>query len=133
MQENTDLPQTIDAYIAQFSQERQAILQSLRATIRTAAPDAQEKIAWRMPTFTLKGNLVHFAAFKNHMGFYPTPSAIEAFKNELVPYHSTKGAVQFSYDQPLPHDLISRMVKFRVAENLEKSAAKQKTSKLKTD
>lgn len=126
MQEKTDLPQTIDAYIAQFSLERQVNLQSLRATIRAAAPDAKEKIAWRMPTFTLEGNLVHFAAYKDHINFYPEPSAIAAFKDLLSPLKTTKRAVQFPYDQPLPHNLISRMVTFRVVENLENATAKQK-------
>ena len=119
-------PKTIDEYIAGFPNDTQEILQKIRATIRKAAPDAQEKIAYQMPTFFLKGNLVHFAAFKKHIGFYPVPTGIEAFKKELSVYEGGKGSVQFPLDQPIPYDLISRIVKFRVKENLEKAAAKAK-------
>jgi uncharacterized protein YdhG (YjbR/CyaY superfamily) len=115
---------TIDEYIATFPEDIQRILQSLRATIRAAAPDAEERISYQMPTFTLKGNLVHFAVLKNHIGFYPTPSGIDAFAQELARYRSTKGAVQFPINQPLPLDVISKIVKFRVAENLKRAAAK---------
>jgi len=95
-------------------------------TIRKAAPDAQETIKYRMPTFVLKGNLVHFAAFKKHIGFYPVPTGIEAFKNELSVYEGGKGSVKFPLDKPIPFDLISRIVQFRVKENLEKAEAKGK-------
>jgi uncharacterized protein YdhG (YjbR/CyaY superfamily) len=115
---------SIDAYIATFPEDIQAVLQALRATIRAAAPDAEEKISYQMPTFFLKGNLVHFAAFKQHIGFYPTPSAIEAFKPELSAYEVSKGAIRFPIDQPQPMELISKIVRFRVAENLDKAAAK---------
>lgn len=115
---------SIDEYIAAFPPDIQATLQELRATIQAAAPDAQEKISYQMPTFYLKGNLVHFAGYKNHIGFYPAPSGIEAFKDELSAYKSSKGAVQFPIGEPLPLELVSRMVKFRVAENLEKAEKK---------
>ena len=95
-------------------------------TIRKAAPDAEETIKYQMPTFTLKGNLVHFAAFKKHIGFYPVPTGIEKFKNELSVYESGKGSVQFPLDKPIPYGLISKIVKFRVKENLGRAAAKWK-------
>jgi uncharacterized protein YdhG (YjbR/CyaY superfamily) len=104
----------IDSYIASFPEETQKILEKLRATIREAAPEAKETINYGMPTFTLKGNLVHFAAFKNHIGFYPTPAGIEEFKKELSVYAGAKGSVQFPIEKPLPLELISRIVKFRV-------------------
>ena len=119
-------PKTIDEYIAGFPQDVQEILQKIRMTIREAAPEAKEKIAYQMPTFTLKGNLVHFAAFSKHIGFYPVPTGIEAFKEELSVYKGGKGSVQFPLDQPIPYDLISRIVTFRVKENLEKAEAKAK-------
>jgi uncharacterized protein YdhG (YjbR/CyaY superfamily) len=120
---------SIDEYIATFPPATQTILQELRATIRAAAPQAEEKISYQMPTFALKGNLVHFAAYPNHIGFYPTPSGITAFADELSRYKSAKGSVQFPIDQPLPLELISRIVLFRVAENLEKAAAKARKQK----
>lgn len=119
-------PTTIDQYIAGFPQDIQALLEQMRATIRAAAPDAQETIKYQMPTYTLNGNLVHFAAFKQHIGFYPVPSGIEAFKDELAAYKSSKGAVQFPLDQPLPIDLIRRIVEFRVSENLAKAQARKR-------
>jgi len=104
-------PATIDTYIAAFPVEVQAILESLRAAIRAAAPDAVEAISYQMPTFKLKGkNLAHFAAYKHHIGFYPTPAPIEHFAEELTPYKTSKGAVQFPLDQPLPFELIKRIV-----------------------
>jgi uncharacterized protein YdhG (YjbR/CyaY superfamily) len=120
---------TIDEYIATFPEEIQAILQEIRATIRAAAPEAEEKISYQMPTFFLKGNLVHFAAFKEHIGFYPTPAGIEQFKDELSMYKGAKGSVQFPLDEPMPLDLISRIVKFRVRENLERATARGKKKK----
>jgi uncharacterized protein YdhG (YjbR/CyaY superfamily) len=116
----------IDRYIASFPEEVQKLLERVRSTIREAAPDAEETINYGIPTFTLKGNLVHFAAFKNHIGFYPAPSGIEKFKNELSVYKGAKGSVQFPLDQPIPFDLISRITKFRVKENLERAEAKSK-------
>ena len=117
---------TIDEYIADFPPETQVILQKVRATIRAAAPDAQETINYAIPTFTLKGNLVHFAGFKSHIGFYPAPSGIEKFKNELAEYESAKGSVKFPLSKPIPYDLISAVVRFRVQENLQLAQAKQK-------
>ena len=107
---------TIDEYIEQFRPAVQAILRQLREAIKRRAPAATERIAYRMPTFYLDGNLVHFAAFDRHLGFYPTPSAIAAFDAELAGYKRAKGSVQFPLDQPLPLELILRMVDFRVAE-----------------
>lgn len=110
----------IDSYIASFPEETRKLLQQLRITISKAAPEAKETINYGMPTFTLKGNLVHFAAFKNHIGFYSTPSGIEAFKKELSVYEGAKGSVQFPLAKPIPFDLISKIVEFRVKENLKK-------------
>jgi uncharacterized protein YdhG (YjbR/CyaY superfamily) len=127
MKTNQVGPTTIDAYIAGFPPDVQAILQQVRATIREEAPDAQEKINYGIPTFTLGGgNLVHFAAFKKHIGFYPTPSGIEHFKDELSAYEGAKGSVKFPLDQPIPYDLIRRITEFRVAEVQAKAAAKGK-------
>jgi uncharacterized protein YdhG (YjbR/CyaY superfamily) len=120
---------SIDDYIATFPEDIQKILQVIRATIQAAAPDATEKISYQMPTFDLKGNLVHFAAFKNHIGFYPTPSGTEAFKDELAKYASGKGSIQFPIDEPMPLELIGKIVKLRVAENLKKAAEKSKKKK----
>jgi len=116
MKAATKPPKTVDEYIAGFPREVQTILKQVRATIRKAAPDADETIKYRIPTFVLNGNLVHFAAFKNHIGFYPTPSAIKKFKGELAPYESAKGSVQFPLDDPMPLKLIERIVQFRVRE-----------------
>jgi len=113
---------TIDEYIAGHPREVQQILKKVRATIRKAAPAAQETIKYSIPTFTLEGNLVHFAAFKNHIGFYPTPSGIAEFKRELSAYTGARGSVQFPLNQPMPYALIARMVKFRVKENLARAA-----------
>jgi uncharacterized protein YdhG (YjbR/CyaY superfamily) len=112
-----EAPKTIDAYIAGFSPEVQDILQRIRQLIRTAVPDAVETISYQMPTFKLHGrNLVHFAAFKQHIGFYPTPSGTERFRQELSVYKGGKGSVQFPLSQPIPYDLIHEIVVFRVAE-----------------
>jgi uncharacterized protein YdhG (YjbR/CyaY superfamily) len=117
---------SIDKYIATFPKETQKILEEIRATIKAAAPEAEEKISYQMPTFVLNGNLVHFAAFKNHIGFYPVPTGIEKFKKELSAYEGGKGSVQFPLDKPMPLILISKIVKFRVKENLAKAKAKGK-------
>ena len=109
-------PNSIDAYIAGFPREVQALLKQVRATIKKVAPDATETIKYRLATFVLKENLVHFGAFKNHIGFYPTASGIDAFKDKLAPYKSSKGAVQFPIDKPMPLSLIENIVKFRVKE-----------------
>jgi len=119
-------PTNIDEYIAGFPPQVQEILQKIRQTIHAAAPEAQETINYAIPTFTLKGNLVHFAAFEKHIGFYPTPSGIERFKEELSAYESAKGSVQFPLDRPIPYDLISTIVKFRLQENLQRAEAKKK-------
>ena len=124
-------PKDIDEYIAGFPPEVQQILQQIRATIKAAAPEAQETISYQMPTFTLKGNLVHFAAFKKHIGFYPTPSGTEQFQQQIAGYKAAKGSIQFPLDQPIPYDLISEIVKFRVQENLAKAEAKAKEKKKK--
>lgn len=120
---------TIDEYIASFPLDIQARLKAMRAAVRAAAPEAEEKISYQMPTFFLKGNLVHFAAFKQHIGFYPAPRGIEEFKEELSSYKGSKGAVQFPLDQPLPLELVARIVRFRVAENLAAAEAKARKGK----
>jgi uncharacterized protein YdhG (YjbR/CyaY superfamily) len=122
----------IDSYIGSFPAPTQIILEQLRKTIRKAAPDAQETINYGMPTFTLNGNLVHFAAFRNHIGFYPTPSGIEMFKNEISAYEWAKGSVKFPIEKPLPFDLITRIVEFRVKESLEKAKSKEKSKTKKS-
>ena len=109
--------ESIDDYILNCDPDVQEKLRQLRMVIKEAAPEATEKISWKMPTFVLYGNLVFFAAFKKHIGFYPLPSGIEAFKDELSKYKSSKGSVQFPLNKPLPFELISRMVKARVDEN----------------
>ena len=125
MKKGQAAPGTIDDYIAGFPPDVRRRLQDIRSTIRKAAPAAEEAISYQMPTFRLHGNLVHFAAFKNHIGFYPAPRAIEEFKKELAVYEGSKGTVRFPLDKPLPLGLIGRMVKFRVKKNLEQAAAKQ--------
>jgi len=111
---------TMDEYIATFPENVQEILEKMRQTIREAAPEAKEAISYQMPTFKLNGNLVHFAAYKNHVGFYPTPSGIDVFKKELAPYETSKGTVKFPIDKPIPNDLVRKIVEFRVKENLDK-------------
>jgi len=123
---------SIDEYIATFPEDRQALLEAVRATIKAAAPDAVELISYGMPAFAQHGNLVYFAGLKDHIGFYPTPSGIEAFQDELSKYRTTKGAVNFPVDQPLPLELISEVVRFRVAENLDKAKAKAAGKKTRT-
>jgi uncharacterized protein YdhG (YjbR/CyaY superfamily) len=120
---------TIDEYIRAFPEDVQRILNELRQTIKETAPEAEETINYQIPTFTLNGNLVHFAAFERHIGFYPTPSGMDAFKKELSGYKSAKGSVQFPIDEPLPLPLIRRIVEFRVKENLEKKQKKKSSSK----
>ena len=120
------MPTTIDAYIAAFPDDVQSILQQIRRTIHDAAPEATEAISYQMPTFKLHGNLVHFGAFKNHIGFYPVPSGIEAFQDELAAYKQGKGSIQFPLDRPMPFDLIRRIVEYRVQENTANAAVKRK-------
>jgi uncharacterized protein YdhG (YjbR/CyaY superfamily) len=119
-------PKDIDEYIAGFPPDVQEILEEVRATIRSAAPGAEETISYQMPTFRLEGNLVHFAAFKKHIGFYPAPTGIAEFKDVLSDYQGGKGSVQFPLDKPMPLGLIRRMVEFRVRENLAKAEAREK-------
>lgn len=111
---------TIDDYIATFPPDDQERLEKLRQAIHAAAPDAQEAISYQMPTFKLNGNLVHFGAFKDHIGLYPAPSGVAAFQKELAPYHVAKGSIRFPKNQPLPYDLVTQIVQYRVQENLAK-------------
>ncbi len=120
---------SIDEYISTFPAETQKILQELRATIKAAAPDAEERISYQMPAFYLKGILVYFAAFKNHISFFPTASGVYAFKDELSAYAGSEGTVRFPTDKPLPLDLISEIVSFRVNENLTKAEMKSRKKK----
>jgi uncharacterized protein YdhG (YjbR/CyaY superfamily) len=121
--------ETIDQYVANYPPEIQDILEKIRGVIQQAAPEATEKIGYQMPTFVLHGNLVHFAAYKNHIGLYPTPSGIEAFKQQLSPYKGAKGSIRFPLDEPIPYELIGEIVKYRVAENIEKAANKKAKKK----
>ncbi len=115
---NRSTANSIDEYIAEFPPESQRVLEELRALIKVGAPDATETISYAIPTFDLNGHhLVHFAGYERHIGFYPTGSGVEAFKEELEPYKSGKGSVQFPFGQPLPTGLIRRIVEFRVEEN----------------
>jgi uncharacterized protein YdhG (YjbR/CyaY superfamily) len=120
----------VDEYILQFPVEVQEILQALRKLVKDTVPEAEEKISYQMPTYYLNGNLVHFAAYKKHIGFYPTPTGIAAFKDELSIYKGAKGSVQFPIDKPVPLDLIRRILEFRVGENKDK-IVKKKLSKIK--
>ena len=120
---------SIDDYIRSFPEDVQALLEAMRQTIRNAAPEAEEAISYQMPTFRLNGNLVHFAAFKNHIGFYPAPSGVAEFEQELAPYWKAKGSIQFPKNQPLPLDLVTRIVQYRVKENLAKGKKKKAPSK----
>ena len=119
----------IDGYISKFPADIQEILEELRVTIRNAAPEADERISYQIPTYTLKGNLVHFAAFKNHIGFYPGSTGIEKFRKNLSVYKGAEGSVQFPLGNPLPLGLITKIVRFRVKENLEREIQKQKRKK----
>jgi uncharacterized protein YdhG (YjbR/CyaY superfamily) len=112
---------SVDSYIASFPASTRMLLTQMRETIRKAAPEAEELMSYQMPAYKLEGMLVYFGGYGKHIGFYPTASGIEAFKQEFSKYKWSKGAVQFPLDQPLPLDLITRIVKFRVAENLEKA------------
>lgn len=129
MEADKNVVKSIDEYISQFSPEVQKILQALRNVIKESAPDAEEKISWQMPTFALHGNLVHFAAHKKHIGFYPGASGIEVFKHKLSEYKGSKGAVQFPIEKPLPYELIGEIVRFRVAENIKEAESKAQKRK----
>jgi uncharacterized protein YdhG (YjbR/CyaY superfamily) len=111
---------TIDHYINSFPEEVKTILFKVRETIKNSAPNAEEKISYAIPTFTLNGNLIHFAAFKNHIGIYPGPSGINAFKKELTEYKTAKGSIQFPFNKPIPYNLIAKIVAYRVEENISK-------------
>ena len=121
---NSDIPKTIDEYIASYPPHVQDRLNAMRQVVKRVAPDAEEKISYRMPAFTMKGMLIYFAAHTNHIGFYPFTTALREFKKELSVFHTSKGGVQFPYKDPLPLDLIGRIVEFRVKENLLKAEAK---------
>lgn len=120
-------PRSVDEYIAGFPHDVRETLEQIRTAIKKAAPDAKEAIKYRIPTFILNENLLHFAAFKNHVGFYPTPSAIEKFKDELSSYESARGSVRFPLDKPIPLSVIRKIVTFRVKEVRAKSAAKRRS------
>ena len=120
-----NVAKNVDDYLSSFPEEMRILLQEIRKTIREAAPEAEETIKYAMPTYVLNGNLVHFAAYKNHIGFYPVPSGIEAFKVELSAYKGGKGSVQFPIGEPMPLDLIARIVKFRVEENRNRKQKKR--------
>ncbi len=117
MENSQASPKNIDEYIAQFSPEIQAIMQTVRKAIHEAAPLATEKISWQMPTFYHYGNLIHFAGNKSHLGIYPGASGVEHFAAELTEYKTSKGAIQFPYAKPLPIELIQTITKYRMAEN----------------
>ena len=117
MKQPEESPATIDAYIATFPPETQVILEKIRAIIHEEAPGVDEAMAYGIPTFRLKGNLVHFAGYKKHIGFYPAPAGIEAFEEQISAYKHAKGSVQFPLDQPIPYDLIREMVRFRVRQS----------------
>ncbi len=121
MEAKSGKPTTIDEYIAQCPEDVQPVLAKIRAVIKQAAPEAKEKISYQMPAFYQDGTLVWFGLHAHHIGFYPTGEGIEAFKEELSGYKSSKGAVQFPLDEPMPYELISRIVKHRVAENQKKT------------
>ena len=120
MGETTIKSETIDAYISSYDEVVQPILKELRRVIKEEAPDATEKISYQMPTYYLNGNLVHFAVQKNHIGFYPAPSGVAAFKEELTEYKTSKGAIQFPLTKPIAYELVRRIVRFRVEEVREK-------------
>ncbi len=119
----------IDEYIATFPEQVQIKLQEMRATIQAAAPEAKEKISYQMPAFDLQGTLVYFAGWKNHIGFYAMPSGNEQYKAEIAKYENAKGSVKFPLSEPLPVDLVTKIVKFRVAENMERARLKSSSKK----
>ncbi len=129
MKKRQPIPKTIDEYITDFPEDVQEILEKIRITIKQAAPEAEETIKYAMPTFVLNGNLVYFAAFQHHIGFYPVPTGIKAFQEELSAYKTGKGSIQFPLDREMPFDLITKIVKFRVMENVERRATKTATKK----
>jgi uncharacterized protein YdhG (YjbR/CyaY superfamily) len=126
MRSNLPPPRTIDEYIERCPVEVQKILEKIRRTIRKAAPQAEEGISYQIPVFKLEGNMIFFAAYKKHVSVYPAPRGSAEFKDELAAYEGGKGTVQFPLDQPIPYDLITRITKFRVKDNLARAAAKAK-------
>ncbi len=124
MQPNKKALENIDDYIVDFPTDVQRILRKLRSAIKKAAPQAKETISYRIPTFTLRGYLVHFAAFKDHVSLFPTSSPMKTFKRALSPYKVSRGTIQFPLDRPLPLSLVGRIVKFRVKENLARHKRK---------
>lgn len=127
MRTSQEAPITVDEYISGFPEDVQEILEKIRMTIRKAAPDAEETISYRMPAFTLHGNLIHFAAYKKHIGLYPAPTGNEKFNKELSAYRAAKSSVRFPLDKPIPFGLISQIVKLRVKENLRRAEVRRKT------
>jgi uncharacterized protein YdhG (YjbR/CyaY superfamily) len=117
--------QEVERFISRYPAEVQEILYKIRSIIREVAPEAQEKLNYGIPTFTLNGNLAHYSGFKDHIGFYPTPSGVEKFKKQLSKYEGAKGSVKFPLDQPIPYDLIREIVEFRVKEQRAKSNKKR--------
>ncbi len=120
MEDKNSSPITVDEYIAQFPEDVRQVLEQMRSTIRESAPQVEERISYGMPGYFLKGRLVWFGGFKKHISFFPTTSGIDHFQEELAGYKQSKGTVQFALDKPVPYDLIARIVKYRVAENLKK-------------
>lgn len=119
MKENKTVPISVDAYISQFSPDVQDILQHIRKMILEAAPNAEEKMSYQMPCYMLNGPLVYYAAYNKHIGFYPTPSGIEAFKDEFGAYKWAKGSVQFPLSKPMPYELMARIIQYRIKENIK--------------
>lgn len=126
MKANQKVPGDIDEYISGFPSETREVLTKIRTVIRASAPEVEETISYHMPTFKFHGILVHFAAYKTHIGFYPTPSGIERYKKELSGYELSKGTVRFEFDKPIPYDLIQKITAFRARENLERMKRKRK-------
>lgn len=120
------IPDNIDDYIARFPKETQELLELLRSTIKKAAPEASETISYQMPAFKLHGNLVYFAAYNNHIGFYPGAACIDLFKDEFKGFKTSKGTIQFPMNKPIPLDIITKIVKYRIFENTERAEAKKK-------
>jgi uncharacterized protein YdhG (YjbR/CyaY superfamily) len=133
MKTSSHKPETIDEYTSLHPPKVQELLEKIRMVIKKAAPDAIEAIKYQIPTFVLNGNLVHFGAYKNHIGFYPAPSGITVFKQELSVYEIGKGSIQFPFDKEIPFDMIGRIVEFRVQENLEKVMNKTRKTSISID
>lgn len=129
MKTNANTTITVDSYIGAFAPDIQVILQTIRQLIKETAPDAVEKIGYGMPAYMLHGPLVYFGAFKHHVGLYPTGRSLDLFSEELSAYKTSKGAIQFPLDQPIPYDLIRRIVLYRIQDNLQLAAEKQQSKK----